>query len=96
MRKSVIAATAAAALALALPVIQKWEGRSLVAYRDVAGVWTICDGETEGVKRGDTATPVQCDRQTEGRVAEFEAKVRPCLPADLPVQTRAAFVVAAL
>lgn len=85
----------AAVLALALPLVQVWEGRSLVAYRDVAGVPTICDGETRGVKMGDTATPIQCDAMTEAAVAEFEAAIRPCLPADLPTETRAAFVVAA-
>ena len=86
---------AAAVLALALPLVQAWEGRSLVAYSDIAGVPTICDGETRGVKMGDTATPIQCDAMTEAAVAEFDMAIQPCLPADLPTETRAAFVVAA-
>jgi lysozyme len=85
----------AAIFALALPLVQLWEGRSLVAYRDIVGVATICDGETRGVRMGDTATAAECDTMTEAAVAEFEAAIRPCLPADLPLEARAAFVVTA-
>jgi len=88
-------AVLAAVIALALPVVQHFEGRSLVAYRDIVGVATICDGETRGVKMGDTATDAECDAMTEAAVAQFEAAIRPCLPADLPTETRAAFVVTA-
>lgn len=87
------AAAIAAVVAIALPVVKQWEGRSLVAYRDLAGINTICDGETRGVQMGDTATPVQCDAMTEAAVKEFEAAIRPCLPGNLPTETRAAFVV---
>jgi lysozyme len=89
----VVAATAA--VAIALPIIKQWEGRSLVAYTDIVGVWTICDGETRGVRPGDTVTAEQCDRMTEAAVAEYEAAIRPCLPEVMPHKTRAAFVVTA-
>lgn len=95
MRKSEAGIIAAAVVALALPLVQLWEGRSLVAYRDIAGIPTICDGETRGVKMGDRATPAECDAMTEEAVAEFEAAIRPCLPRSLPTETRAAFVVTA-
>jgi lysozyme len=95
MRKSEAGIIAAAVVALALPLVQLWEGRSLVAYRDIAGIATICDGETRGVKMGDKATPAECDAMTEEAVAEFEAAIRPCLPRSLPTETRAAFVVTA-
>lgn len=96
MRGKVGAAAAfAAVVAIALPAVKRWEGRSLVAYADLAGIPTICDGETRGVRMGDTATPAQCDAMTERAVREFEAAIRPCLPADLPTKTRAAFVVTA-
>ena len=39
------------------------EGTSYDAYRDSAGIWTICHGETQGVKPGQHATPAQCDAQ---------------------------------
>lgn len=44
-------------------VIQHNEGLSLKAYKDSAGVPTICYGETKGVKMGDTATLTQCKQQ---------------------------------
>ncbi len=37
------------------------EGVSLAAYRDGAGVWTICQGHTAGVKPGQKATPQKCE-----------------------------------
>lgn len=36
------------------------EGLRLSAYRDAAGVPTICNGITAGVRMGDTATPAYC------------------------------------
>lgn len=44
-------------------VIQHNEGLSLKAYKDSAGVPTICYGETKGVRMGDTATLTQCKQQ---------------------------------
>jgi len=37
------------------------EGTRYVAYQDVGGTWTICEGDTHNVKQGDTATREQCD-----------------------------------
>ncbi len=85
----------AVVIALATPMIQQWEGRSLVAYRDIVGVATICDGETRGVRMGDRATHEDCDRMTAKAVAEFEGAIRHCLPYNLPVKMRAAFTVTA-
>ncbi|MER5173951.1 lysozyme [Thioclava kandeliae] len=85
----------AAAIALAITTIAPWEGRELRAYRDIVGIPTICFGETEGVKMGDVATEAECHTQLAKRVAQFEAAIRPCLPASLPERTRAAFISAA-
>ena len=43
-----------------LAVIESNEGLSLTAYRDSAGVPTICYGETKGVQMGQKATLSQC------------------------------------
>lgn len=48
-------------LALAMGIAAGYEGCRTLAYPDVGNVWTICYGETAGVKRGDTATKQQCD-----------------------------------
>lgn len=39
------------------------EGTSNKAYKDSAGVWTICYGETKDVKPGDTKTDAECSAQ---------------------------------
>lgn len=45
------AAGGAAVLALAASSIAGWEGRELRAYRDIVGVWTICQGARKGCAR---------------------------------------------
>ena len=44
---------------------------------------------------GDTARPEECREIFLAEVVAFETRIRPCLPAQLPDQTRAAFVSAA-
>ena len=50
-------------LAGAIALAAGFEGVKYVAYQDVGNVWTICYGETMGVKKGYTATPAQCESQ---------------------------------
>lgn len=65
LRTKVVAAlTGATMLGGAITgVIQHNEGLSLTAYKDSAGVPTICYGETKGVKMGQRATLSDCQRQ---------------------------------
>ena len=65
LRTKVIAAlTGATMLGGAITgVIKHNEGLSLPAYRDSAGVPTICYGETKGVKMGQKATMSDCQKQ---------------------------------
>lgn len=65
LRTKVIAAlTGATMLGGAITgVIQHNEGLSLTAYKDSAGVPTICYGETKGVNMGQKATLSQCKQQ---------------------------------
>ncbi|RMH86402.1 lysozyme [Pseudomonas sp. AOB-7] len=51
----------AGALAIALPLVGYYEGRSLVAYLDPVGIPTICDGITQDVQLGQTKTDAECD-----------------------------------
>lgn len=44
-------------------VVRHNEGLSLTAYKDSAGVPTICYGETKGVKMGQRATLSDCQKQ---------------------------------
>lgn len=83
MSRRAKAAIAGSASAIALAVtylIQPWEGRELVAYRDLVGKWTICDGDTENVRPGQIATKAECDKRTWERVVKFYApKVAACI-----------------
>lgn len=58
-------------LKVAIPFVGKWEGLRLTAYRDVVGIWTVCYGETKGVKAGDRYTKAECDAMFGGRLVEF-------------------------
>lgn len=60
--------------AVAVPLIAKWEGLRTTAYLDTIAsppVWTVCYGETKGVKRGDTYTPEQCREMLAREVREY-------------------------
>jgi GH24 family phage-related lysozyme (muramidase) len=63
-------------------VIQHNEGLSLTAYKDSAGVPTICYGETKGVQIGQKRTLTQCQEQLI-RSAEGHAKALDGLPMTL-------------
>ncbi len=71
-------------VALAVEVLVKpWEGRSLTAYLDTIAqppVWTICDGDTVGVRPGMVETPVGCDRRLAGKIVrDYRAKLTACI-----------------
>ena len=83
---------AAGWLAIAVVSVAAYEGLELLAYPDVGGVPTICYGETQGVKLGQTATKAECDVRLSARLVEFNAGVNSCVTAELPDTRRAAFV----
>ncbi|WP_376742163.1 lysozyme [Ensifer canadensis] len=92
-------AGAAGVVALAITtLIQPWEGRELKAYRDIVGVWTICDGETKGVKPGMAKTNAQCDAMLLKRVEnDFYRPLTKCIAnyTGLPVSLQASLLSAA-
>lgn len=85
-------ALAAAALISAISFVGGWEGLELKAYRDIVGVWTICYGETNGVKQGDEATKAECDQQLAQQLQSYNAQLNRCLTYPLPDKVRVAFV----
>lgn len=81
---------------LAVAHIGKWEGLRLEAYRDIGGIWTICYGETKGVREGDVRTNAECDAMFAPRIADFRDRLRPSFTAEtialrLPVERDVAF-----
>lgn len=61
MKHNLIGGTAL--LTVAMGIVAGFEGYRTTAYPDAGNVWTICYGETKGVRHGDTATKQQCDNQ---------------------------------
>lgn len=58
----------------AVPLIAKWEGLRTTAYLDTIArppVWTVCYGETKGVRAGDSYTKAQCDAMLAREVREY-------------------------
>lgn len=81
LRNKLIAAAGAGSMVIATIFIggkDGVEGRKYQAYKDVAGVWTVCDGHTgNDIIRGKTYTDKECDRllwkdlQAYGRTPSF-------------------------
>lgn len=87
-RKSLLAlAVGAACASICAPFVSTWEsgGRQhLEAYHgaaDAPGVWTICDGDTLGVKPGDRETVEGCAVRVDKRLVSFVAPVLKAAPA---------------
>ena len=70
-------------LAVAMGLAAGFEGYRTLAYQDTGNVWTICYGETLGVKRGDTSTRQQCDNQLVKSLLKHNEPLTK-LPHDLP------------
>lgn len=71
----------AAITAVAVSLIGGFEGLRLNSYQDSVKVWTVCYGETKGIKRGMKFTKPECDAMFANRLVEFETGMRKCLKA---------------
>lgn len=52
----------------------------LRAYADIVGVWTICDGDTQGVRPGMVETEAGCVERLERQLVAHAAPVLRCVP----------------
>jgi len=75
-RKPIAAITAA--LLIATPFIGNWEGKRNDPYKDIAGVATVCYGETRVPMR--RYTDAECTEMLEEAVSEFAAPVLKATP----------------
>jgi lysozyme len=80
-----IGSPAAAALLMTMIPQNESSGRRYIrAYPDIGRVWTICDGITRihgrAIRRGDAATPAECDRLLEQAIEEHAAPILTCVP----------------
>lgn len=87
--KALTAAGFVASMAVLTPMVKSLEGRSLAAYLDEVGVPTICDGETNGVKIGQTKTDKECDALLQGRLGQALRFVDRTVDLDLSPYQRA-------
>jgi lysozyme len=82
----------AAAIVIAMGVTPIHEGRSLTAYPDTGGIWTICDGITRGVKMGDIATHEECDKRLVEELARAANVIDRLVTVPMPDTRRAALI----
>ncbi|RNF32964.1 lysozyme [Paracoccus methylarcula] len=74
----------AAILAAAAAFVGPWEGERTEAYLDrIASppVWTVCYGETRGVKPGDRYSSAECSAMLMDALGEYRDRLVSCIPA---------------
>lgn len=84
--------TKVAAVMAAIALLVGVEGLRTTAYQDTGGVWTICYGETKGVKQGQVASKQQCWSMLQTEAARTLDQISPYLPATLNPNQYAALI----
>jgi lysozyme len=77
---------------MAASLVMPWEGNRSTAYRDINGVPTICYGNIQGVKMGDTATQAQCMARLQADLLRHAIGIQPCIHVEAPLASMAAFI----
>ena len=91
-KEKLIATIGGAAMVLAVPLVQKYEGTVLRSYRDPVGIVTACTGHTgPELKMGQTYTRQQCEEMLYKDLAKH-ADALACVSQPLTDGQRAAFV----
>lgn len=83
-------ATIAGAILVATPFIVQVEDSKLDSYQDIAGVWTVCSGETYGVEQNIKLTKEECAALTQSRIGVFMFDIIPHITQNLSADTLAA------
>ena len=92
VKTRVVTAAAAAALAIAAAAVTRFEGVRHSAYQDFGGVWTICQGHTQGVRPGDTAKDAQCSAYLSADLGMANDAIERCVQVPLRIGERAAYI----
>lgn len=90
MKARLAALALAGAAAIATPIVASWEGKSNDPYVDLAGIPTVCFGETRVEMR--RYTDAECEAMLRKAVEGFAKEVLTCTPilAEHPYQLAAA------
>jgi lysozyme len=92
-RKPWLGLVGGSAVAIATLLTSFSEGTVYKAYPDPAthgAPWTICEGHTQGVKKGDTATQAQCDAYLKADMAVAASTVARCILVPVNINQAAA------
>lgn len=73
-----VLAGALAATSVTAAFLKPWEGRELTPYRDIVGVWTVCEGITENVEHR-RYTNAECDALLRQATAQHLMGVAECI-----------------
>lgn len=77
---ALVALVGTLAASLLLTVVPQFEGDEKTAYRDIAGIWTICSGDTANVRPGMTETTAGCEERTARQLVAHAGPVLACVP----------------
>jgi lysozyme len=92
--KKKIAGVVTAAVLLAVPIVASFEGLWTTAKPDrlAYGIPTVCYGETEGVKVGDTYTPAECADMLAQKLPRYAEEIAKCIHVPISDKMRASFI----
>lgn len=92
IRRRSIGLITAVSIAAGAAFVAPWEGLRTQSYQDIVGRWTVCFGETKGVRPGDTYTTAQCEAMLSRELAAYATELGQCLTAKLPEGAAVAFL----
>lgn len=72
-RGKLVALIGVAAAAILVPMVARWEGKSNDPYRDIAGIYTVCYGETRVAMR--RYSDAQCETMLSDGLGDFAKPV---------------------
>jgi lysozyme len=78
---ALIALVGVGTAAIIVPETQHWEGKRNKAYLDIAGIPTICFGDTANVRMGQVASDAECDERLAQQLLNHARPVLACVPA---------------
>ena len=80
------------ALVLSGSIVSHFEGKSNTSYLDPVGIWTICYGETRGVRQGDYKADEECLNSLAEELTDHHKKMMLYIKTPVSVKEEAAYL----
>ena len=80
------------ALVLSGSIVSHFEGKSNTSYLDPVGIWTICYGETRGVRQGDYKADEECLNSLAEELTDHHKKMMLYIKTPISVKEEAAYL----